>query len=79
MGGRDGEWRASAGELAAYSQYTFRVRAVNDIGAGDWSAASAWARTDADLSYEPLGDEESVQGATTRLMLLRFRNYTHLL
>ena len=39
------------------------MRAVNDVGAGDWSAESAWTRTDADVSYEPPGDEESVPGA----------------
>lgn len=65
MRNRDGEWLASAGELAVYSQYAFRVRAVNDIGAGDWSAESAWTRTDADFSYEPLGDEESIRGTIT--------------
>lgn len=73
MGGRDGEWQASAEGLAAYSQYTFRVRAVNEVGAGDWSEESDWARTDADVSYEPLSDEESVPGAITWRMLLRLR------
>lgn len=73
MADSDEEWRASAEGLAPYSQYTFRVRAVNDVGAGDWSQESDWARTDADVSYEPLDDEESVPGATTWLMLLRLR------
>ncbi|CAM9161625.1 unnamed protein product [Ectocarpus fasciculatus] len=48
-GGQE-EWQATAEGLEAYSQHRFRVRAVNAVGAGEWSAASDWARTEGDPS-----------------------------
>ncbi|CAM9246405.1 unnamed protein product [Ectocarpus sp. 6 AP-2014] len=48
--GSQEEWRATAEGLEAYSQHRFRVRAVNAVGAGEWSAASDWARTEGDPS-----------------------------
>ncbi|CBN74811.1 conserved unknown protein [Ectocarpus siliculosus] len=48
--GSQEEWRATAEGLEAYSQHRFRVRAVNAVGAGEWSAASDWARTKGDPS-----------------------------
>ncbi|CAB1102139.1 unnamed protein product [Ectocarpus sp. CCAP 1310/34] len=44
--GSQEDWRATAEGLEAYSQHRFRVRAVNAVGAGEWSAASDWARTE---------------------------------
>ncbi|CAM9642237.1 unnamed protein product, partial [Ectocarpus sp. 12 AP-2014] len=48
--GSQEEWRATAEGLEAYSQHRFRVRAVNAVGAGEWSAASDWARTEGEPS-----------------------------
>eukprot|EP00752_Nemacystus_decipiens_P004487 g4097.t2 len=61
------EWRASAEGLEPYSQHRFRVRAVNNVGAGEWSTASDWARTKWDPSstndLERPDSEETVSGS----------------
>lgn len=46
------EWRATAEGLDPYSLHRFRVRAVNDVGAGEWSTSSDWARTDPSLTAD---------------------------
>lgn len=46
------------------------MRAVNDVGAGEWSAESAWVRTDAEVSYDAPDEEESTSGAMACRMLL---------
>lgn len=62
------EWRAFAEGLEPYSLYRFRVRAVNDVGAGEWSTTSEWARTNpsptADLGLELADEEERLPGTT---------------
>lgn len=38
------------------------MRAVNDLGAGEWSAASTWSRTEADVFYESVVEEQTILG-----------------
>lgn len=57
------EWRATAERLNPYSHHRFRVRAVNDIGPGEWSTASDWVRTGGTLSSP--GDHDNVQTDAT--------------
>lgn len=57
------EWRATAEGLNPYSQHRFRVRAVNDVGAGEWSTAGNWARTEGGPSSA--ADHDSVETDVT--------------
>lgn len=43
---RDGSYRAVAEGLQANTRYRMRIRAVNTVGAGEWSGESAWAWTE---------------------------------
>lgn len=57
------EWRATAERLNPYSHHRFRVRAINDVGPGEWSTASDWVRTEGDLSSA--GDHDNVKTDAT--------------
>lgn len=57
------EWRATAEGLNPYSLHRFRVRAVNDVGTGEWSTASNWVRTEGSLSSA--GDHDNVEPDVT--------------
>ncbi|CAM9278509.1 unnamed protein product, partial [Hapterophycus canaliculatus] len=53
------EWKATAEGLEPYTQHRFRVRAVNSVGAGEWSTTSGWIRTEAEVSFSTAENSES--------------------
>lgn len=57
---RNGRWRASASGLRASMQHKFRIRAINNVGPGDWSMDSDWVRTQPNLFYEYSLEEDFV-------------------